>query len=349
MTFRLTTILYVFALLAAALATFGAWGILLAGIAFYAAVLGSRQEQFSWKGFSLGWIEAIGIAASLLFLAALLLPVVQSTRSPSRSSVSMNNMKQLQVALYCYHEVHGQFPPPYTTDDTGRPLHSWRTLLLPYLEEQQLYDRLDLNKPWNSEANLAVFQELAHYIFQSPRINYDFATDDTYQTHYFAVVGDRTAWSAERRVTTATMTEAEQNRVQIIEVGGRDAAWYEPNDLTYVEAMDLLTGDAKDQYEIVHPGYFVSKRLTVDSLRSRLVCLVNGSARSLGYVSSESAEALLSANGNYVESADSYHARSRQVAVSSIYHWDRIWGLALFVLLTIAPWVPRIRRLLFAN
>ena len=44
-------------------------------------------------------------------------------------------------------------PPAYTVDADGRPLHSWRTLILPYLEQEPLYQTIDLSKPWNDPAN----------------------------------------------------------------------------------------------------------------------------------------------------------------------------------------------------
>ena len=44
----------------------------------------------------------------------------------------VNNLKQIALALHNYEEVYKVLPPAYTVDAQGRPLHSWRTLILPY-------------------------------------------------------------------------------------------------------------------------------------------------------------------------------------------------------------------------
>lgn len=52
-----------------------------------------------------------------------------------------------------YHDIYNEFPPAYTVDENGNPLHSWRTLILPYLDQERLYASIDLSKPWNDPAN----------------------------------------------------------------------------------------------------------------------------------------------------------------------------------------------------
>ena len=52
-----------------------------------------------------------------------------------------------------YEQAYNALPPAYTVDANGRPLHSWRTLILPYLEQESLYQTIDLSKPWNDPAN----------------------------------------------------------------------------------------------------------------------------------------------------------------------------------------------------
>jgi len=49
-------------------------------------------------------------------------------------------------------------PPAYTTDEMGKRLQSWRTLILLYLEQKPLYDTIDLSKPWDDPANAEAFK-----------------------------------------------------------------------------------------------------------------------------------------------------------------------------------------------
>ena len=84
---------------------------------------------------------------------ALLLPAVQAAREAARRMQCSNNIKQIVLALHCYHDVHNALPPLYTVDANGKPLHSWRVLILPYIEQMALYQQIRLDEPWDSEHN----------------------------------------------------------------------------------------------------------------------------------------------------------------------------------------------------
>lgn len=85
------------------------------------------------------------------------------------------------MALHRYHEIHGAFPPPYTMNASGQKLHSWRTLILPFLDQQALYDRIDLNKPWNDPVNNEACSAKVD-IYRCPSAN-------TKNTTYLAILG----------------------------------------------------------------------------------------------------------------------------------------------------------------
>jgi predicted Ser/Thr protein kinase len=99
----------------------------------------------------------VGIALAVLMLpclavlAALLYPALQSTREAARRAASMNNLKQIGLALHNYHDVYGSFPPAVVTGANGEPLYSGRVLLLPFLEMDDLYRSLDLTALEQSE------------------------------------------------------------------------------------------------------------------------------------------------------------------------------------------------------
>jgi prepilin-type processing-associated H-X9-DG protein len=108
-----------------------------------------------WKNKLLGILAAAG---GILLLGALLLPAKRGARETARSNTCRNNLRNVAIALNYYSDIHGALPPAYTVDADGRPLHSWRTLILPYLEQQSLYDQIDLSKPWDDPANKAAFE-----------------------------------------------------------------------------------------------------------------------------------------------------------------------------------------------
>jgi prepilin-type N-terminal cleavage/methylation domain-containing protein/prepilin-type processing-associated H-X9-DG protein len=107
-------------------------------------------------GFNL--TELIVVMAILAILVALILPNIRSAGPAARRTQCLNNIRNIVLALHNYKDDYHAFPPAYTVDANGKPLHSWRTLILPYLDEKALYKRIDLSKPWNDPANAKVSQ-----------------------------------------------------------------------------------------------------------------------------------------------------------------------------------------------
>jgi prepilin-type N-terminal cleavage/methylation domain-containing protein/prepilin-type processing-associated H-X9-DG protein len=98
------------------------------------------------RGFTL--VELLVVIAIIGILVALLLPAVQAAREASRRASCENNLHQIGVALHNYHAAKGVFPYGAKDDDCDvsgpphREVIAWRVLLLPYLENQPLWDRL---------------------------------------------------------------------------------------------------------------------------------------------------------------------------------------------------------------
>src|SRR5690606_10081573 len=122
-------------------------------------------------------LVAMGIVAFLL------LPQVRSARGPAERSLCTSNMKQIVFGLLRYEEEHGTLPPAYTVDDEGNRLHSWRTLILPYLDEQELYDQIDLTRPWDDPVNATARETLVD-VYICPA-----SPGEEELTTYLAVIG----------------------------------------------------------------------------------------------------------------------------------------------------------------
>ena len=86
-------------------------------------------------------------------MIALLLPAVQSAREAARRAQCSNNLKQIGLAFHNYHDSYGCLPPAYIPDGNGQPMHSWRVLILPFVEQSPLYDQYDFDEPWNGPNN----------------------------------------------------------------------------------------------------------------------------------------------------------------------------------------------------
>jgi hypothetical protein len=63
-------------------------------------------------------------------------------------------MKNIAMAMHVYHDTHGRLPPAAVRGKDGKPLLSWRVLILPFLEQQELYNEFKLDEPWDSPHNI---------------------------------------------------------------------------------------------------------------------------------------------------------------------------------------------------
>jgi RNA polymerase sigma factor (sigma-70 family) len=72
---------------------------------------------------------------------------------------SMNNLKQIMLAIHNYHDAHGHLPAD-VRDRNGKVVLSWRVAILPFLEQDALYQKFHLDEPWDSEHNLKLLSQM---------------------------------------------------------------------------------------------------------------------------------------------------------------------------------------------
>jgi len=94
------------------------------------------------KGFTL--VELLVVIAIIGVLVALLLPAVQAAREAARRSSCGNNLKQIGLGLHNYHDTHLTMPPSFVVEGTTY-LHAWGTLILPFVEQDNLYANLSVD------------------------------------------------------------------------------------------------------------------------------------------------------------------------------------------------------------
>ncbi|MEM7812123.1 MAG: DUF1559 domain-containing protein [Planctomycetota bacterium] len=202
-----------------------------------------RQRGFTFGQFAI-WM--FGGSSLLGIFTALLLPSIsRGTGQAAHRTMCKNNLKQLGLALHNYHDVHGSFPPAYTEDDCGRPLHSWRTLLLPYLEQSDAYARLDLARAWDDPVNAAVFEEMSPDVFVCPSSAIPWR-----ETSYLAIVSPL---NPIKGPVTSGWSETSEGgggiSLMIAEVGEDQAVpWMKPADLMPDELLQLVEVAREDVY-----------------------------------------------------------------------------------------------------
>ncbi len=176
-------------------------------------------------------------------LVALLLPAVQAAREAARRARCLNNMKQIGLAMLNYESANGSFPPAYTTDENGQPLHSWRVLVLPYMGQggKALYDQIKLDEPWDSPHNRALADFMpGEYSCPSE------SGPPGQQTSYVVITGPGTVFNAEETVSVTDISDGTSRTILVVEASGAGINWMEPRDIP-IEQLDGEINDPSGQ------------------------------------------------------------------------------------------------------
>ncbi|GHT45768.1 hypothetical protein FACS189454_05780 [Planctomycetales bacterium] len=188
------------------------------------------------------------------FLFVILLPAVSVAREAARRMQCGNHIKQLVLAMHNYHDNYGHLPPAYTVDADGKPLHSWRVLLLPYLEHSALYEQIRLDEPWDSEYNKQFHSRVPsvlrcpshwHLSILQPtgERKYFLLDNDDNRCGYSLVIGKETAFDGSKTATFADIQDSTSNTVLIVE-RMTPVNWMQPdNDIPFAKACHGIDKD----------------------------------------------------------------------------------------------------------
>jgi len=161
-----------------------------------------------------------------------------------RRVLCANNLKQIALALQNYESVHQSLPPAYTVDVEGRPLHSWRTLILPYLEQQPLYETIDLSKAWDDPVNRGA-RETKLLVYQCPS-----ADCPPGHTAYLAVLAANGCFRATGPRRLSEITDNPDSTLMVVDAdSGHAVPWMSPRDTDEQWLLNLGT-----VARLPHPG-----------------------------------------------------------------------------------------------
>jgi prepilin-type processing-associated H-X9-DG protein len=194
----------------------------------------------------LEWVFVLCGCSTLLGILAL---AAMSAREAARRSQCSCNFCGIHLALLNYHDTYGSLPPAYIADATGRPMHSWRVLILPFLEQPALYNRYDFIEPWDGPHNIKLLDQMPN-IYACPSRSWD----PTNLTSYVAITGKGTMFPGSEAVKLADITDRLADTLMVVEVSNVNITWTAPQDLD-ISTMSLRVNDPeRPGISSRHPG-----------------------------------------------------------------------------------------------
>ncbi len=213
-------------------------------------------------------IPSMSPSSAMPMAVALLLPAVQSAREAARRSQCVNNLKQIALAYHNYHSAFNAFPEDIK-DKKGKPLLSWRVAILPYLEQQALYNQFHLDEPWDSPHNMEVATRFVPTYYCPSR-----SDEKRGMTTYLRFVGNGAMFEKDKPTTLQSITDGTSNTFMVVE-SSKTVPWTKPEDLPFdPEKPGKVFGAGSP-----HPGgfntafgdgsvHFIKNSISLDVLRA---------------------------------------------------------------------------------
>jgi hypothetical protein len=158
-------------------------------------------------------------------------------RAAAGRAQDQNNLKQIALALHNYHDTYEGFPPAALVDKRGKPMLSWRVMILPYIEQDTLYKEFRLDEPWDSEHNKKVFEKHPMpRVYALPGV----AKDGEKLTHYQAFVGNGAIFDPIQTCKMQTITDGTSNTLMVA-TAAKAVPWTKPDDIPFDPKVDPRT------------------------------------------------------------------------------------------------------------
>jgi hypothetical protein len=173
--------------------------------------------------------------------------LLQSLQSRKKFALRTNNLKQIGLALHSYFDVNGKLPAN-VYNAKGEAILSWRVHLLPYLEQQNLYNQFKMDEPWDGPNNKKLIEQMPkvfdtagrdapkgqtfYQAFLTPDFNRPLPKGANPPGRTWLVEGDKTG-------QTLLVPDGTSNTIAIVEARN-SVIWSKPDDLPFGEKLPPL-------------------------------------------------------------------------------------------------------------
>ncbi len=206
-----------------------------------------QRRRILWLS-ALFLLLAIGsVAGGMLFRA------VAAARAAAARMQCSGLLCQINCALHAYHEEFRCFPPAYIAGPGGKPMHSWRILVMKYLDPD-VFHAYDLQEPWNGPNNSRLAKGAGARLFQCPAGS----QIGSIYTNYVVIVGQQTVFPGSQCVSLEQIPDSREPGVRdtilVVEIATSDIPWMEPCDLQFDQMSFRINGNSPPSISSYHPG-----------------------------------------------------------------------------------------------
>ncbi len=246
---------------------------------FVAEVTENPPSTKPWKHLS----SVVAAAVVLILLLCLAYAAIrQGSETVTRlqanreRTASMRNIERIAEALNAYALVHKSYPPPYTVDTSGRRMHSWRVLILPFLDQDDAYDSFNMDEPWDSAQNMQYAFSSMPNVYRHPsyQVNAGFN-----ESAYYLVTGDGTLFPSKGPLGPDQVIDDPLKTILVLEASAplTSGVWTEPIDIDFATVQGIggtqnnvggLLDDGMVVATIDERGHFIPDTLPLSTLKA---------------------------------------------------------------------------------
>jgi hypothetical protein len=201
-------------------------------------------------------------------LSGPLAAAVVKAREAARRLQSVNKLKQLAIAMHNYLSTYGTFPPQAIYGKDGKPLLSWRVAILPFIEQQNLYNQFKLDEPWDSAHNKKLLAKMPE-VYRIP----DSKPKHPHGTFYQGFVGKSAFFDGKQGLRfPASFADGTSNTIMLVGAA-KDVPWTKPEDVPFGpgKLKPLLGEFFPGGYQVLicdGSVRFLAKKISETTLRS---------------------------------------------------------------------------------
>jgi prepilin-type processing-associated H-X9-DG protein len=199
------------------------------------------MQRGNWQAAAVIGLFVIGLGIALYaFYQSIGKPALVAANQAAAKQRCQSNLRRIGQAILAYEEANGSFPPAYTVDAAGKPMHSWRVLILPYLgpQEKALYQQINMSEPWDSPQNATLNGRMPK-VFASPLDDNALAS---HESSYVVITGAKTMFPDTASRKRSEIKDDLRSTIMVVEVLSSGHGWMDPTDYMSDGLIDYQIG-----------------------------------------------------------------------------------------------------------